>query len=173
MNRDDKLRVTAGIRLISVLLIVGGIVGIVVVVILDTRLLTSGSGRFFSPGVAIGGLFIVLFGWAVWTGIDLWRGRRQAVTWAIILFAMQVPSLTIPGFSYEFYTGIVIQVLFGSSGLNFAFNFGSSFDFHILGSLPGFVFGINLVAIAILIYLVRARKNMVVAATVAASQAPI
>lgn len=179
MNRAGKLRVTSGIRVISVLLIVGGIVGIVVVLVMDTRLLTS--GRLLSPGVvidgifnlAVGGAFIVLLGWAIWTGIELWRGRRRALTWAIILFAMQVPSLTIPRFSYEFYTGIVMQVLVGSSGANFAFNFGSSFDFHILGSFTGFVFGLNLAAIAILIYLVRARKNTVVAATLAASQAPI
>lgn len=56
------------------------------------------------------GLYLVIFGWCVWTGVDLWQGKPQGYKWAKVLFAAQIPVITFPGFTYHFEVGgLVIQ----------------------------------------------------------------
>jgi hypothetical protein len=55
--------------------------------------------------------------------------------------------------------------------LNFAFNLGSSFEFYISTSITEFVFGINFIAIAVLIYLLRAAHRNAETATAIGARA--
>lgn len=156
MNSSDRIPVSTGMKLVALLLMVGGVVGIGVGVWLDIKLLMSSQISAFSVTTAIIGVFILLYGWAVWTGIDLWKGRRRALTFAQILFGMQIPVLTIPGFSYEFHTGLTVLItILSGLRLNFNFNIGSSFSFYISSQVHGVAIGINLVALLVLIYLIR------------------
>jgi len=100
MKGDDKFAVTKPMRLVALLLILGGAIGVGLTIWLDVNLVMSSQIRIFSSATAIAGVFILIFGWCVWTGVDLWRGRRQALKFAMILFAMQIPVITVPGFSY-------------------------------------------------------------------------
>jgi hypothetical protein len=162
MSGDNRVPVTGGMKFVSLLLIIGGIVGIGVAVWIDVELMTNGQIKLFSPSTAIGGAFIVLFGWAVWTGRDLWRGRRQAITFATILFALQIPAFQIPGFSYEFHTAFtfVVSILSGPR-FNLNFNLGSSFTFFISPQIQDVNIGVNLAALFVLIYLMRIRRSPV------------
>ena len=128
----EKLPVTKVIRIISLLLMLGGGFGVALTVAFDVGLLANSGVSFFSPSIAIAGVFIVIFGWCVWTGVDLWRGRRQAIPWAKILFAIQISTLIVPGFSYEFHTGFVVRIM-ASVPLRLCTNFhlGSSYSFYI------------------------------------------
>jgi hypothetical protein len=108
--------------------------------------------------VAIVGVFNLIYGWGIWTGVDLWRGKNQALLWARILFAMQILAITVPGFTYEFHTGFIIQVLFRGAEIHFGFNLGSSFAFYISQSIEGFALGINVFAVGVFIYLLGAGR---------------
>jgi hypothetical protein len=154
MSGAERVPVSVGMKFVALLLIVGGALGIALTLWLDISLLSSERVRVFSSSTAITGAFIVLYGWGVWTGIDLWRGRRQAITMAQVLFAMQIPVLNVLGFSYEFHTGLAIRIMvLGGANLNFNFQLGSSFNFYISSQVPGTAIGVNLFALAILIYL--------------------
>lgn len=153
---NESIRDAKAMKVISLLLILGGVVGIIVGLMEDVRFLSTPGTSFFSPSVAIFGVFILIYGWAVWSGVDLWRGKSQALLWARILFAMQIFTITVPGFTYEFHTGFIIQVLFRSAQIHFGFNLGSSFAFYISQSIEGFALGINVFAVGMFVYLMGA-----------------
>lgn len=164
MNSSDSVPISTSMRLVALLLIVGGVVGIGVGVWLDIRLLTNSRISLFSGTTAIIGVFILLYGWAVWTGLDLWKGRRRALKFAQILFAMQIPLLTVPGFSYEFHIGLTVLIaILSGPHLNLNFNLGSSFAFYISSQVHGVVIGINLVALVVLVYLIRKSREISIA----------
>ncbi len=159
MNNSEAFLSSKGMKIISLLLILGGVFGMGIAIVIDARYIMSPGAKVFSPSVAIGGVFILLFGWAVWTGIDLWQGRSQALTWARILFAIQIPTIAVPGFSYEFHVGFIARLMVSSAfRINFGFNLGSSFNFYIASSIEQFAVGINVFAVAVLIYLMRAER---------------
>jgi hypothetical protein len=131
---------------------------------LDINLLASSQIGMFSSTTAIAGVFIILFGWSAWTGLELWRGRRQAIKFAQILFAIQIPVLTLPGFSYQFHTGFLVQIaVLEGVRFNFGFHLGSAFNFYISPEVQGLAIGINLVALFVLIYLIRTGRELAAA----------
>ena len=159
MNNSEAFLSSKGMKVISLLLMLGGIFGVGIAVLIDGRYLMSPGAKFFSPSVAIAGVFILLFGWAVLTGIDLWLGRSEALTWARILFAIQIPTIAVPGFSYEFHIGFILRFIVRSGfRIGFDFNLGSSFNFYISPSIQQFALGINVFAVGVLIYLLRAAR---------------
>jgi len=159
INNSEAFLSSKGMKAISLLLMLGGVLGVGIAIVIDARYLMSPGAKFFSPSVAIAGVFILLFGWAVWTGIDLWRGRSHALTWARILFAIQIPTIIVPGFSYEFHVGFIARLMVSSAvRINFGFNLGSSFNFYVASSIQQFAVGINVFAVAVLIYLMHAER---------------
>ncbi len=161
MSEDEQVPVSTGIKLISLLLMVGGVVGGGLTFWLEMNSVSSGQIRFFSPAAGVLGAFIVLFGWAAWTGRNLWLGKRSALTQAKILFGIQVPLFQVPGFAYEFHTGLTVPIKI-AGGLHFSvgFNFGSSFSFYISSQTQDFAFGLNLVALFVIVYLVRISRPL-------------
>jgi hypothetical protein len=138
-----------GSRVISLLLIAGGILGIVSSVSLVQGFVQHDQpDRLFVPAVAI-----ALFGWSIFQGVQLWRGEPSGYQWAKILFVMQIPQFCISRLTYEFSTGISARILFGNSSHRFGANIGSSLNLLISPEPQGWLLGINVVAIAALIYL--------------------
>jgi hypothetical protein len=162
MKADDRFAVTKPMRIVALLLILGGAFGVGLTIWLDANLLASSQLRILSPAVAVAGVFICLFGWCVWTGIDLWRGRRQALKFAMILFALQIPMLAVPGFSYHFYTGFMLRIAILTGGeIDAGFKLGSSgFNLYIGSDVQGLAIGVNLVALFLLIYLIRVAREL-------------
>jgi hypothetical protein len=103
--------------------------------------------------------FLLLFIWSVIAGIRLWRGEPKGWRWATILFALQVPVLTVPGLSYEFYTGLALKIVGGDVATNVGLDFGANANFYLGTEITGLVYGVNLVAVAALIHLLRSRPN--------------
>jgi len=159
MNPDERFPVTAGIKIVALLLLIGGVLGVGVSAWLDLGLL--GSSQLQATSVVITGVFILLFGWAAWTGFELWRGRRQALWMAKVLYALQVPVFTFPGFTYELHTGLAVRfMLFNGLNLNFNFHLGSTFSFYISPEIQSVALGVNVVAVAALIYLDRRSREL-------------
>ena len=161
MKGDDRFAVSKPMRVVALLLILGGAFGVGLTIWLDVNLVMSSRMRIFSSATAIAGVFILLFGWCVWTGVDLWRGRRQALKFAMILFAMQVPVITVPGFSYALQAGLLFRISILRGGeFDTGFEFGSGFSFYISSNVQDLAIGVNLVALFVLIYLIRVWREL-------------
>jgi hypothetical protein len=161
MNGKETLAVTNGMKTVALLLMIGGVLGDVLTIWLDVNLLMNSQRGMLSSATAIAGVFILIFGWCVWTGVDLWRGRRQALKFAMILFAMQIPVILLPGFSYYLHTGLMVQVAIVAGGqFSAGFQFGSAFNFYISPEVYGLTIGVNLVALLVLIYLIRVWREL-------------
>jgi len=75
-------------------------------------------------------------------------------------------QITIPGFfSYQFISGLSFPLIFefdqarGSSSFDFSFRLLSSFNFQLSPEKDVSLLGINLVAIAAIMYLIELRKS--------------
>jgi hypothetical protein len=141
-------------KLLAVMLAIGGVLGIGLAIWM---------GYQFVPVhwiyIVLVVAFLLLFIWSVIAGIRLWRGEPKGWKWATILFALQVPVLTVPGLSYEFYTGLALKIVGGDVETNVGLDFGANANFYLGTEITGLVYGVNLVAVAALIYLVRSRPN--------------
>jgi len=143
------------VKLIALLLGIGGIAGAGVCVWTCAKLAFYQSQPVFSRATALLVVFATLFGLCSWTGIELWKNRPRAYKWAELLLALQIPTITIPGFAYQFYTGILLLVSWNHSDgqLGFGLEIASLIDLKISSSIEDYIFGINLIALAALIYL--------------------
>jgi len=147
------------------LLIIGGVAGIV------GALLVEAGARTFSD-LGFVGFAVLLFAGSVWIGVDLWSGKPRGYKWAKVLLLLQVPNISIPGFSYQFYSGLMLGLSFSreaDSKLNLLFELGSQMNFQFSRAVEDLVFGVNLVALAAFIYLIKASKETAALGTAAGS----
>jgi hypothetical protein len=145
--------------LVSLLLSVGGIAGVAVALSTEVSILN----REFSANrgiAALMGVFAFVFGLCTWTGIELWRKKPAAFRWAQILLIAQIPSLSAPGFAYQFYTGLTLYLSLSTQPnvvTGFEFQLGSALRIQIFPEIEGFVLGLNLIAIMALYLLGKSR----------------
>ena len=99
-------------KALAALLILGGAVGIGIALLVGYQLAQA---NWAYAGLMA--LLLALFAWSALTGIRLWRGDPRGWRWAVILFAAQIPVLAIPGFAYEYFTGIAIKLVGGDVAL--------------------------------------------------------
>jgi hypothetical protein len=136
-----------GVRVLAVFLIVGGLVGIglaVWMVVLGIQ----------QPVFAVFAVLIAaLFAFTCWQGLQLWKGTPGGYRWAKVLFAAQIPALSVGGLTYGFYTLLSASIRIGSGVGNFDFNLGSAFNLmHSPEPQPIYV-GVNVVALVAFAYL--------------------
>jgi len=155
MSRDS---VNVGDRFLATLLLLGGILGMGLSVYLGIRMLRI----HWVYGVLVAA-FLLVFVWSALTGLRLWRGERRGWKWATILFALQIPILTVPGLSYEYYTGISIQVMGGHVDKWLTFSLGANANFYLDTRITAWAYGVNVFAIAATIYLLTRRRSYVAA----------
>ena len=147
-------------RAIALLLGLGGVAGVGIGIWTDVKILTK-SGIRFSPVLALFGVFILVFGWSTWVGVDLWRNRAPAYKWAKVLLALQIPNIGVPGFAYQFYTAMSLYLSWnGNEGrLGLDFEVASSISVQVSGSVEGLILGVNLIALAALIYMLSISRQ--------------
>ncbi|MDF2434935.1 MAG: hypothetical protein JWP44_4566, partial [Mucilaginibacter sp.] len=127
-------------RVLAVLLMLGGIFGIGVSLYMAALLF-----RRQWVYSLIAGPLVLLFAWSMLTGFRLWRGRISGRTWATILFAMQIPILTFPGFSYEYYTGFSVKIIGGHVDKPVSISVGSNGNLQVLDPrVTDSAYGLNL-----------------------------
>ena len=148
-------RLRGGFRSLAALLISGGAFGAGLVVYTEYQLIaTSSQAVLLDPG------FLGLFVWSVVTGVRMWRGDSRAMTWAKILFAIQIPMFTVHGFNFEYFTGASAPLLFGPGGTNLTLSFSAKYFFFHDSLVDRLVVGVNLVAVlALILLLAWARPN--------------
>jgi hypothetical protein len=156
MNSPGSGRTSrTGIKLIALLLILGGGAGLTIALWADAISTSTVHIGFIASAV-------VLFAWSIWAGIDLWKGTRRGYIASKVLFALQIPFVTFPGFAYQFYIGSILSLSFNNTPpakLGFDFQLGSAINFQLSSEIENFVLGVNLIAVVALIYLMRLSRQ--------------
>jgi hypothetical protein len=149
-------------KLVSLLLIIGGIAGVAVALWSELKFLQMHVAANRAAAAFMGAVAVV-FGACTWTGVELWRNRPAAYRWAQILLLAQIPSVSFPSFAYYFYTGFTLYLSLNtmlSVQLGLQFELGSAIRIALSSETDGFVFGLNLVAIAALYLLGKSRTTI-------------
>lgn len=141
--------------MLAVLLIIGGLLGVGIACWMGYQFI-----QIHWIYIVLVALFLAVFIWSAIAGVRLWRGEAQGWKWATILFAMQIPVLTVPGFSYEFYTGLALRLVGGDVQNVFSFSLGANANIYLGTSITGLVYGINVLAVAALMYLILRRRSL-------------
>jgi hypothetical protein len=137
------------------------------------ELLTGGFGGLwlaYSILLAGGGSLagLVFFALYVLTGLAGWwllKGRAGGVRLSIVAQAMQVPYISLSSLMFYFTAGAALWLRIGGEGLWLDSEFGTRFNFSLLSGFgPGrqtfpLVLGVNLVPLAVLVYLVYAGRG--------------
>lgn len=156
MKTDNisKGNVKYGARIIAVFLVAGGLLGILSLVMMHFHL----AQQHQSLPVISSVVSVALFAWGILTGIALWRATPRGFRWAKILFALQVPVFHFARLTYEFSTGFSFRVMVGNTNRYIGGDIGSSLTFDVSPQSLGFMFGINIVAVIALVYLIIASR---------------
>lgn len=142
-------KVSISTRFLSLCMIIGAIVSLVTIGFLSVKLIARPVlFLVFIP-------FVILFVFYIVKGISLWKGKANAYKWAFWLFVIQIPMISIPGFSYHLYTGIVFAYRFGDVTNNLILKLGGGFNFYISHAIKAQYFGVNLFALIASIYLLQ------------------
>ena len=145
-------------RFFAAMLIGGGIAGIAIAAIVGIKIIQQ-NGLLIIPMAALA----VLFAWAIYIGVRLWQGTPYGRKWAPILFASQIPVLSLPGFKFQWFTGAELgaALQFGGSStrLGFSANLGANGQFFFGTGVTESVVGVNLFAVVALVLLVRSNVS--------------
>jgi hypothetical protein len=153
-DNSSKGNVKYGARIIAVFLVAGGLLGILNLLMMHVHV----AQLHQSLPVIFSVVSVALFAWGILTGIVLWRATPRGFKWAKILFALQVPVFHVARLTYEFSTGFSFRVMIGNTNRYVGGDIGSSLNFDLSPQSLGFMFGINIVAVIALVYLIRASR---------------
>ncbi len=136
------------IKFLAVLLFLGGFIGAG----------TSASSGYAGGRMHLGASAVLiatalLFLFAALTGIRLWRGDPRGAKWASILFALQIPVITLRHFDYEFFTGLTLKIVRAQGNWDSDFLLGSSLNVMFDEQPTSPRFGINAIALLALLLL--------------------
>jgi hypothetical protein len=144
-----------GARIIAVFLVVGGLLGILSLVMMHFHL----AQQHQSLPVISSVISVALFARGILTGVALWRATPRGFKWAKILFALQVPVFHVARLTYEFSTCFSFRVMIGNTNRYVGGDIGSSLNLDVSPKSLGSMFGINMVAVVALLYLIRASRS--------------
>lgn len=144
------------IRSIATLLTIGGVVGIVLVLLMEA------SAEGFSHPIFL--VFaMLLFGACTWVGVGLCKSEQRYHGWAMLLFLLQVPVIEVHRVAYHFYVGSGLFLTFQnefSSRLAFEFELASALKFAIPSGTENIVIGVNVLALAVAVYLMETSTRL-------------
>ena len=152
MTDEDTSTSSAGEKFFALFLVIGGLLGIGIALYFAPQFLSQ---HWIYGSVVF--VMLAAFGWATYVGILLLRGRRRGWKWATILFASQIPIVSVPGLAYEWYTGFGLSWIFVGDRDPLTFELGSSLSFFLDTRITAVLFGINLFAVLAFIYLIAQR----------------
>lgn len=138
------------------------------------QLLAGGYGALFflvqivrAGGASLGGLvFVAMYALVAWAGWQLLNSRPNGAALTLAAQALQVVRIGSGSFAYTFLAGLAFWVTAGSGGLQVpGLGFGVSFRWMTAGGFgprsgaEPFTIGVNLVAAAIVAYLLYGRSG--------------
>jgi|GEM_PF-2283734 len=153
-------------KLISLLEIIGGILGIGVILFSFFTVIIP---YFQSDAVTLYKIItsmIFLYAFLVYcfstlSGLLLWKKHKKAVQLSLISQSVQIPTFLIPGMTYMLVSCFGVFVKISLSSLFFSAYFGSRFSIFFLPQSGNYYIGLNIVALVIFIFLYKHRKEVV------------
>ena len=148
-----------GIKLIALVEIIGGLVGIGVTLFYGLQ------SELNILLMVINIVFIGLYVYSLLAGIWLWRQQHKGLINSIILQSLQIPVIAIPYFTYEFFSGLSFKlgIEFGTTmniALNYAFELGSRWGFTLLPGASNIGLNINVIALLFLMSLLKLKDEI-------------
>lgn len=104
--------------------------------------------------------FAILYALSLYAGLELWKEKRIGYKLSIFSQALQVPLVASNIVIYNFFSAISLSVLVSEFGPSIKFLLGNSFSLGFFRPDVPFAFGLNLVALALLIYLVHRLRRL-------------
>jgi len=98
--------------------------------------------------------FVLVFLYGIAAGVALLRTERLGLVLSILYMVIQIPIVTTSIFSFDLFSGASVNMLLYESGWWFNFLFGSRYYFN-LNSYEPWCFGVNILALALFILLIR------------------
>lgn len=158
---------TKGTKFIAIYEIIGGLLGVVIVSMLLYKLFKAYAQ--FDQGVFLSTLLTCIIVLSLYiisliAGFLLWKGQNLGNKLSLFIQALQIPNISLSGFSYIFVSGIQLALNI-SKGLsedikfNLFFYLGSKFDINLFSKESSFLIGVNIIALLIFIYLKKINKN--------------
>ena len=147
-----------GVKLIALLLIVGGGTGAAFTLVAESQMLFKAGIQF----AALYGLLVFIFGWSAWSGYGLWKGKAWAVRNAKFIFAAQIPIFAVPGFSFDgFSTGLRVFFIVRSQlpVFRFGLDIAPTLQFAVSQEIDLWAIGVNMLAVVVLIYLIWVNRR--------------
>ena len=142
-----------GARLIAAMLMVGALTGFG----LGIPMFRSAFKRRVKNSLPLlasyGVMWFGLFAWTFYVGIELWKEMATGYRWATILYAAQIFKITLPGLSYEFFTGARFQWMLTQGETPSSFEVGSAAEIYLSPQISHKEVGVNIVALAVVLYL--------------------
>jgi hypothetical protein len=111
---------------------------------------------YLLPAVAL----LFLFYWSAISGLKLWRNDPQGWKWAPRLYTAQIPIITVPGLTYQYYTGVYICIIGGQTEQNFTIGLGANANFFLATTINSWAYGINLFAVIAAAFLWHAKRQL-------------
>lgn len=156
------LRFSSLRRVVAVLEIAGGIIGLCLVLISMAQMGISGMPLSLALVLA---LMLLLFGLSVVAGLQLLRGRRIGYTLSIIVQILQLPAIVSEAIIYKVYALIrlipFVQLREGRDlNINLGFDFnvlGVGFQIYLHNQVDGIILGLNVVPLLYIVLICLAR----------------
>jgi len=103
-------------------------------------------------------VYAAVFAFAFTVGLWLWRGEPRGRRWGIVLYALQIPLLTVGRFQYDFYNGVRIPLVHTLGDFSITLGFGASAELAWAQAPAANVLGIDLFAVSALIFLLTMHR---------------
>jgi hypothetical protein len=106
----------------------------------------------------------VLYSYSIYCGVQLISGNAKGLNHTQINQYLQVISIFITGFAFQYYSGIYLALgIYLSHPIHFNMNWGlSTFQMNLVGKSEYIIFNLNLVALGLILYtdkLIRKEKE--------------
>ncbi len=154
---------TKWFAVIAILQIIGGGMGIWV----SIQYLAD-DGNIDAFVLLVTSIFIAFYLTGIYAGWLLWKEHPQGITLSMFIQLLQLPQISIPGITYLFVNSLEISLVIWSNSLPVSFtdiHFGPDMTFGsywglTLGGFEEFFVGLNVLSLAILLYL-RSKRRLV------------
>jgi hypothetical protein len=154
MSATEQKDIPLAVRASACLLIISAVLGIYLAAYGAANIVKLGLLLPLGfPSAFVASLFAISV-WNIMKGIDLWKGKPKGYMWGKILFGLQTPIVCVPGFWYEYSPVLNIRLLLDPAGMGITYAPGPTFGLRFSQDMQCTTIGINLVALAALIYLV-------------------
>lgn len=109
-------------------------------------------------------IMLSLYVFSFCAGFLMWKGKKSGIRLSLIIQAFQIPQFIINGYTYLFICGsmlsINIEYFSAYYGFNFKVHLGSLYHINLISRHTPLIFGINVIALTIFLYLLKQRKTL-------------